>query len=1146
MKPFTHFKYVLVLTTLLMAWMPSARMMAVDAVAATPYQEAFYDDLEGEKNELLREVAELWNTHANLSNELKQKATAEEAPELYQRLKNLANWISMIEYIVENNITTMEDVQECWQSCKLREVELAELEKDIKAFQPATSDIAIDATNFPDENFRNWLLTQSYGQDGKLTEEEIAGVTEIVIYNKGISDLTGIKLFTALKGLYCSDNQLISLDLSGCAMLENLSCANDQLTSLNVSGCPVLANLWCPINPLTTLDVSGCSALTLLDCHDCQLSSLNLTGCSALTILECGGNELTSLDVSGFTALTKLHCYANQLSSLNISGCTALIKLEIHGNNIKGEVMDALVSSLPIVEAGEFYVLGTDDGNECTPAQVSIAKAKGWTLYQENAGGSSWWVEMEGEESAEVIPDEAIDLGLPSGTKWAPWNVGASKPEEYGGYYAWGETEEKEVYDWSSYIHCDGTEETCHDIGTDIAGTDYDVAHVKWGESWTMPTLEQVKELLDNCTSEWTTVNGINGRKFTSRINDNSIFLPAAGYCSGPDRAEGEIGDYRSSSLNESNPSIAHGINFYSDKAYEWGFFRYYGLSVRPVISGEPSSTDIAIDATNFPDENFRNWLLEQDYGQDGKLTEEEIGGITRIEVFGYGIKDLTGIGVFTALAELYCSSNQLTSLDVSKNTALQILCCHYNQLTALDVSNNTALTYLDCGYNQQTSLDVSKNTALETLYCNNNQLTALDVSKNTALTALDCSSNQLTSLDVSKNTAVVNLYCNSNQLTALDVSNNTALTRLFCSLNQLTSLDVSKNTAVVDLYCNSNQLTALDVSNNTALTALDCSSNQLTSLDVSNNTALTVLHCYLNNFDEAAMDALVASLPNVENSDFFVKYPEDSGERNVITSSQVAAANAKGWKVLQYNGSEWVEMEGEEPAEVIPDEAIDLGLPSGTKWAPWNVGASKPEEYGGYYAWGETEEKEVYDWSTYIHCDGTGETCHDIGTNIAGTKYDVAHVKWGGSWTMPTLNQVQELLDNCSSEWTTVNGINGRKFTGPNGNSIFIPAAGYRWHPSLIFVGSRGIYWSSSLSESSPSNAYNLLFDSSSAECSNGHSRETGRSVRPVSGGSNIPDTINDIPSSRHSTIYNLSGQRLTKPQRGVNIIDGKKVIVK
>ena len=91
--------------------------------------------------------------------------------------------------------------------------------------------------------------------------------------------------------------------------------------------------------------------------------------------------------------------------------------------------------------------------------------------------------------------------------------------------------------------------------------------------------------------------------------------------------------------------------------------------------------------------------------------------------------------------------------------------------------------------------------------------------------------------------------------------------------------------------------------------------------------------------------------------------------------------------------------------------EAIDLGLPSGTKWASCNVGATKPEAYGCYFAWGETTEKEALDWATYIHCDGSKDICHDLGESISGTEYDVANMKWGGNWQMPTLEQLEELL---------------------------------------------------------------------------------------------------------------------------------------
>jgi Leucine-rich repeat (LRR) protein len=118
-----------------------------------------------------------------------------------------------------------------------------------------------------------------------------------------------------------------------------------------------------------------------------------------------------------------------------------------------------------------------------------------------------------------------------------------------------------------------------------------------------------------------------------------------------------------------------------------------------------------------------------------------------------------------------------------------------------------TNITYLNCSHNQLSALDVSKNTALTTLSCYNNQLSALDVSKNTVLTVLYCGSNQLSALDVSKNTALTVLYCSSNQLSALDVSKNTALTTLNCYNNQLSALDVSKNTALTEINCGGNKL---------------------------------------------------------------------------------------------------------------------------------------------------------------------------------------------------------------------------------------------------------------------------------------------------------------------------------------------------
>ena len=177
--------------------------------------------------------------------------------------------------------------------------------------------------------------------------------------------------------------------------------------------------------------------------------------------------------------------------------------------------------------------------------------------------------------------------------------------------------------------------------------------------------------------------------------------------------------------------------------------------------------------------------------------------------------------------------------------------------------------------------------------------------------------------------------------------------------------------------------------------------------------------------------------------------------------------------------------------------EAIDLGLPSGTLWANLNMGATVPEEYGGFYAWGETTVKDFYAWSNYTYCDGSYNTCYDIGEDIAGTNYDVAHVKWGGNWCMPTYDQIQELLDYCTSKWTTLNGVKGKLFTGENGNSIFLPAVGYSWNNEHGEEGEFGYYWSSTLCMD-PYGAYYLSFRKQNDRI-NHYRRGYGRSVRAV-----------------------------------------------
>lgn len=176
---------------------------------------------------------------------------------------------------------------------------------------------------------------------------------------------------------------------------------------------------------------------------------------------------------------------------------------------------------------------------------------------------------------------EYADLGLPSGLKWATCNIGASSPEQYGGYYAWGEMEEKKQYEPSNYQFYQNN--TYVNIGMDISSTGYDIARMKWGGTWRMPTMEDFNELTENCTSEWTKLNGVNGYKFTSKRNGKSIFLPAAGRGYGSFGYVGERGYYWSSTHDTKTIGLAYCLYFKYNNVEQLATLRFYGNTVRPV-----------------------------------------------------------------------------------------------------------------------------------------------------------------------------------------------------------------------------------------------------------------------------------------------------------------------------------------------------------------------------------------------------------------------------------------------------------------------------------------------------------------------------------------------------------------------------------
>lgn len=325
----------------------------------------------------------------------------------------------------------------------------------------------IDETNFPDAVFRAYIKeTCDTDENGALSDEEIAAVTDMNISSLGIADLTGIRLFISLQTLDCSRNMLTALDVSGLTELRSLDCSVNSktgegeedvytLTALNVSGCTALEELVCMGNAITSLDVSDCAglkvlncnynrltvldmskntALTSLSCTGNRLASLDVSGCVCLVELSCGLNELTALDVSHLSALETLNCTSMELDSLDLTGCVSLKELQCHGNGLAAlDVSDcaalthlyasnnALVE-LDVSGSGNMSLLYCD-GNDLVSLKLSEtlrdAVTSGETTYHENLGvvvykldsvsvRTDMDIQMDVPVDAENFPDDAF------------------------------------------------------------------------------------------------------------------------------------------------------------------------------------------------------------------------------------------------------------------------------------------------------------------------------------------------------------------------------------------------------------------------------------------------------------------------------------------------------------------------------------------------------------------------------------------------------------------------------------------------------------------------------------------------------------------------------------------------------------------
>ncbi|MCQ2071723.1 MAG: Ig-like domain-containing protein [Bacteroidaceae bacterium] len=870
---------------------------------------------------------------------------------------------------------------------------------------------------------------------------------------------------------------------------------------------------------------------------------------------------LTPISIQATQAARYLRTSADTLTFFRRGGTSDAVLIETDG--VCEITNTAAWITVNRLSATQFTVTAQDytDGTEERQATLSLS------LTDVVTGSVTKNVTVVQKDRVDM---QYVDLGL--SVKWATFNVGASSPEEYGDYFAWGETQPKSSYSWSTYKYCKGSDDSmtkyCNSSSygyngyTDnktVLDPEDDAAHVNWGGDWRMPTTAEQDELCNtsNCTWTWTTLNGVNGYKVESKKSGyagNYIFLPAAGYRSGTTLdIVGSYGYYWSSSLYARDPGYACGLDFDSGNVYWCSRSRNGGHSVRPVcpvpvtsISLNEQSVEIMEGGTetltatvryeNGTTGNTATWTSSN----TGVATVDQTGKVTAVSVGTCTISATSGS--FTATCSVTVITTPTSSGSengyeyVDLGLSVKWATCNVGATAPEGYGDYFAWgeTSPKSDYRWSTYKYYNDSYDIMTKYCTNSSYGYTD---------------NKTVLDMADDAAHVNWGGDWRMPTIaeLDELRNTSnCTWTWTTMNGINGYKVvSKKSGFAGNYI---FLPAAGYRSGTALGGVgSIGLYWSSSLYSSNPRSAYYLDFYSGNVDwdynfrecghsvrpvcpvpvtsislneqsveimEGGTETLTATVryENGTTGNTATWTSSNTGVAAVDQTGKVAAVSVGTCTITATSGS------CSATCSVIvkssPYKYVDLGL--SVKWATCNVGATKPEEYGDYFAWGETSPKSDYSWSTYKYCKGSSKKMTKYCSNgsygyngytdnktVLDLADDAAHVNWGGSWRLPTRAEQDELCNTSNCTWTrtTMNGVNGYKVvskkSGYAGNWIFLPAAGYRYDTYLYNVGSDGYCWSSSLNTSTPGYACSLYFNSGSVGWYD--DRSGGRSVRPI-----------------------------------------------
>ncbi len=668
-----------------------------------------------------------------------------------------------------------------------------------------------------------------------------------------------------------------------------------------------------------------------------------------------------------------------------------------------------------------------------------------------------------------------VDLGLPSGTLWATCNVGANSPEEIGSYYAWGEIAPKADYTWATYTHTvNGGSKSLTKYNPDAGyGTvdnkavlelSDDAAYQNWGGNWRMPTYDEMAELMSNCTVTWITQNGVSGKQFIGP-NGNTIFVPATGYYNGTSLYSTSDGYYWTSKISSDYPNEAYELFVNASSAYFSDSYRSRGKAIRPVVS---------------------NLSYETKYTLTGFSNDDMMGSVTGSGSYPYG-------STITLTAYANAGYEFISWSDGNTDNPRTITVYQDETLTAnFDVEGYTLIV---------NSNDESMGSVTGSGRYTPNSVVTITATPNSGYEFVEWNDG------------------NTEATRTITLTENTTYTATFRAVSY--TITVTTNNSSMGTVSGGGSYVANATAILTAEPAVgyafvywsDWNTDNPREVYVTGDaTYEAIFEAVYYTLSLSVNDASMGSVSGAGS------YPAQSAQ--TIQATPYADYKFVSWSDGNTDNPRTVTMTANidlqanfESVKGVHNshEYIDLGLPSGTLWATCNIGSNDPLTAGNYYAWGEVDPKENYEWTTYKHCAGTNTTLTKYNSDsmygsvdnktTLDLEDDAAYVNWGGGWRVPTSQQLKELREQCNWTWVSAQGY--YQVVGPNGSSLLIKGNGYK-SGSYVSDGGDVCLWASSVwLDSSSYNTYasylfqDYYYQSSWSITSN--LRYYGLQIRPV-----------------------------------------------